>query len=170
MMKRACERCQKHLVAYIHQELSVQQRQRIARHLDVCESCYRSYLEHVDLTRQLTERVPRVGQTYHLSVERVWAALEYDGVHPGRTFRRYSPGYGLVALIAALMLFIPLTLENQTIALSSPVMQPLAIALRATPSSTESAEASALQISLTPGPEGQNQFIIVPSPDAITTP
>src|SRR5574342_236238 len=109
-MMLACKKCQSNLAAYLHRELPPVQRRKIARHLEACERCYRVYLQQQDLAQYLTRSVPLMGQGKQPGYNGVWTAIQQDLTHPRRTAPRSDPArYGFAALVATLMLLIPLT-------------------------------------------------------------
>ena len=161
-----CRKCQHDLVAYIHHELSPARRQRVAKHLDTCNTCYALYLQHQRLARQMKQDVPLIGQGHRPAFERIWAGIQQEV--PRSAFKTYSTRYSLAAVVVMLMLIVPMTMGNGNIPAASPATQPAPLVAQMTPSVTESNTINSLEISLTP--EAKPPKINAPSLDAISTP
>src|SRR4051794_29255149 len=101
----SCNHCQKHLVTYVHRELSPKQQRRVAEHLDLCETCYALYLEHKRIANELARIVPTIGSGRPPAFDRVWAATRLDAAR--RTSNYYPLRYGMAMVAITLVLLIP---------------------------------------------------------------
>jgi anti-sigma factor RsiW len=131
-----CGDCRSNLVAFLHGDVSPLLRRRVARHLDHCPSCYRLYLQELDLMRDLKHEMPLIGAGHQPNFDQVWAAIQHDILKPKRTVPRFHMRYGLAMLALVLVFLLPLTTGNQNLTLAAPPTQPAPLAEHATPSGT----------------------------------
>jgi anti-sigma factor RsiW len=106
-----CRTCQQDLIAYIQRKLKPARRRQIAQHLEGCESCYRVYREYQHLAEELERTVPLIGRGYEPVSETRWLSSSVR--------RPQISSYGLVALVMAFMLIIPLTMGRPGLALAA---------------------------------------------------
>jgi anti-sigma factor RsiW len=120
MFRFTCRYCEARLTAFIHGELPLKARRRIARHLDECPTCYARYLRRRDLADELSRHIPRIGQPERGQLQRVWSGIQAEMTPtPRALYLRRSPRYGLVTLVLLLVMLLPLTMGNQNVAFSS---------------------------------------------------
>ncbi len=148
----SCKQCQRHLVTYIHRELSPKQHRKVAEHLDHCETCFALYLGHKRMANELRRVVPLVGNGRAPTFDRVWAAARLDAAR--RTNNYYPLRYGMAMLAVTFLLLIPFALGRTNQVLAEPPTQPAPL-LRVTPNvtvATEEGVSVAFEISQTPAP------------------
>ena len=163
----SCKYCQKHLVTYIHRELSPKQQRKVAEHLDRCETCYALYLEHKRMANELLRIVPTVSSGRPPAFDRVWAAARLDAAR--RTSNYYPLRYGMAMVAITVLLLIPFALGRTNQVLAEPPTQPAPL-LRVTPNvtvATEEGVSVAFEISQTPAPEKSPATLHL---DVISTP
>jgi len=123
MFNFTCRYCQAQMAAYIHGELPLKARRRIARHLDECPTCYARHNEARELNQQLGYGVPLIGQAQTPQLQRIWAGIQADMTPPPPKKNRYplSLRYSFVAFMLILTFFLlPLTLGNRNVSFSVP--------------------------------------------------
>lgn len=116
--------CRSNMVAYLNGELSLRARRRVARYIDSDDVCYVEYLRQRDLQRELTRRIPAIGQPEAGQLDRIWSAIQAD-LNPPRSPATLSlrARYGLLGMAMALLLAMPLTMGN-SVAAFNPASQP----------------------------------------------
>jgi len=120
MFRFTCRYCEARLTAFIHGELPLKARRRIARHLDECPACYAKYQRQRDLADELSRHIPLVGQPRPGQLLRMWSAVQAEmSPAPRALLMRRSPRYGLVTLMLLLVTLLPLTMGNQNVAFGS---------------------------------------------------
>ncbi len=123
MFNFTCRYCQAQMTAYIHGELPLKARRRIARHLDECPTCYARHDKARELDQQMRYSVPLIGQAQTPQLQRIWAGIQADMTPPPPERTRYplSLRYSFVALVLVLTFFLlPLTLGNRNVPFSVP--------------------------------------------------
>jgi predicted anti-sigma-YlaC factor YlaD len=160
-MMFSCKQCQKYLVAYIQRELKPAVQWRVARHLDRCKSCYQLYREHQQLTQDLRQTVPLIGNGYKPSFESLRVSKRYS-----QPPQFYALRYGLAVVVVVLMLIIPLTIGRPGLTLAAALTQPAPHTLAATPNNPAIIATVAFNVNQTPEPLPRE----IPSLDVINTP
>ncbi len=142
--------CKTRMVAYINGELPPAARRRMARYIEGYPTCYAEYIRQREAARELNFRLPLVGQPEKPTLDRIWAAvqseLEADSirlpastsanapVHASdtilrRQWRREPSGfrvrYGVVGLVIAMALVLPLTFGANYTAFAVSLTQPI---------------------------------------------
>jgi anti-sigma factor RsiW len=103
-----CHAVQGHITAYIHGELPLKARRRVAAHLERCSRCKAAYGRQRELVRELERELPRVGQAQSGQLSRVWSKVQKDIQAPApRPTLQYRMSYGLAALILVLVMAVP---------------------------------------------------------------
>lgn len=150
------------MAAYLNGELSPRARRRIARYIEADAACYNEYIRQRDLARELSCEVPLVGQPTAPQLDRIWAAVQAEltpaNPHPFRRSSRMgrstgSARYGLVGMAVALVLALPFTLGNGTVAFAiapqpAPQINPLNAASEAVDVTNDAREVVARRIFL----------------------
>ncbi len=119
-----CRECRSNLVAYLHRELSPARRREIALHLDTCQGCYAAYIEQRDLSHELAQILPRLGNASAPHFERVWNAFQAERAGGRTPDAAYPARYGLAALLFMLALLFPWSLNRGEIIMAAPPTQP----------------------------------------------
>jgi anti-sigma factor RsiW len=141
LMRITCHECQTHLVAYVHDELPMRARRRVAQHISRCDNCYALYAMERNLSNELRSTVPLVGQPNAPQLGRVWAAIQTDMGRSRPVMGGHQARFGLAFIILILALALPWTMDKRQVALALPP-QPAArvvVAMTETPASDESA-------------------------------
>jgi len=115
-----CKDCKFHMTAYLHGELRPKVRQRMTQHIEQCPMCYTVYIQQRDIQRELAYSVPLVGTIGRY--DKMWASIQADMSYPREP--RFQIRFGLVALMLAMALLLPLTLGRQQRALAAVPTQP----------------------------------------------
>lgn len=139
--------CRSRMVAYLHGELTPPVRQRMARYIDESPTCYAEYLRQRDAVRELTWKLPLVGQPDKPQLDNIWSAIqaEMKGHHTSRRRPAIHMRYGFAGMVLALTFLMPFTMGNRDVAFSVP-SQPAPHTLDA----TAIADASGNRIGVTP--------------------
>jgi len=119
MIKFKYRYCKVHMAQYLSGDLSDTTRRRIARYIDECEDCYNEYIRQRNLANQLERELPIFGRPSATTLDNMWASIQAELAQPTdsssgmltyRPQKRQTWGYGLVMLLVALMLLIPLVI------------------------------------------------------------
>lgn len=101
--------CKARMLAYIHGELPPHSRRRMARYLDECPRCYAEYQRQRALIAELQWTLPAFGAASGDQLARIWSRVQADmRRRPGSVRPLYHAGYGLAALMLAVLLLLPL--------------------------------------------------------------
>lgn len=143
-----CHYCQAHLQAYIDGELSPKARRRISQHLDRCTACYNVYAQRRDLSRELQQAIPLVGQRGAPNFKQMWGAIQAELPQPQP--RHFHARYGLALLAFTLMLIVPFTMGHRDISRMPPSPPaPELLEKRETPDVTEPVALATVTASIT---------------------
>lgn len=164
--------CKTRMVAYVNGELPPAARRRMARYIERYPTCYAEYIRQREAARELNFRMPLVGQPEKAALDRIWAAVQSEldtGSQPAsnlpasnlpanqsdtllkqpllrRDWRRESKAfrvrYGVVGLVMAMAVALPLTFGANHTAFAVSLTQP--IPMTATGQPTEDKEAPVL--------------------------
>lgn len=119
-MNYKCRYCKARMQAFIHGELDLKARRRVAQHLDECPLCYKEHLQKRELADKLAARVPLLGKSKPPQLQKIWNAVQRDLQPRPKQHQVPSARYGVAALILVVAMLLPLTLGNSNIALSAP--------------------------------------------------
>ncbi len=120
-MNFACRYCRSRLGAYIHGELDLKARRRIARHLDECPACRADCIAEREIADELSRRMAFVGQLRTPQLRRMWAEIQSETwTEQAIAPRRHPKRYGLAALALLMVMVFPWTLGNQNLPFSIP--------------------------------------------------
>jgi hypothetical protein len=138
--------CRAKMVAYLHGELTPEARGRIARYIDGSPACYAEYLRQRDTVRELTWKIPLVGQPDKPQLDNIWSAIqaEMKGHTPPKRRVTVQVRYGFAGMVLALTILMPFTMGNRDVQYVP--SQPAPHTLDA----TAVADASGLRIGVTP--------------------
>jgi anti-sigma factor RsiW len=143
-----CRYCRAHLQAYIDGELSLKSRRRVSQHLDRCPACYSIYVQQRDLSRELRQSIPMVGQRGVPDFKQMWGAIQAELPQPQP--RLNQARYGLALLAFTLMLIVPFTMGHRDISLMPPSPPaPQLLEKHETPDVTEPAAVATAAASIT---------------------
>lgn len=107
MMMISCHDCRKHIPAYVSRELPTALRRSVGAHLDGCEACYTVYLRQREITHELVQQVPAIGQTNAPHLGKIWNAVQAEMVLPRPSSWSRMPRRQSVATVAlVLVLFV----------------------------------------------------------------
>jgi anti-sigma factor RsiW len=170
----SCQGCQSQLIAYLNRELRPSMRERMARHLDTCPTCYARFMQESQLASELQQGIPLVGRALTPSFDQVWSAFRRGGRGSStRSSTSQSIRYGWAMLAVAVMLVIPMTMGAQQVTLASAPTQPspMQIAQKSTPSGTPlDFEETIPAPTLLQTPEAKPALVARSLPEVITTP
>jgi anti-sigma factor RsiW len=108
-----CHAVQSHLTAYIHGELPLKARRRVAAHLEHCSRCQSAYQRQRARVHELEREVPRIGQPQHGQLARIWSKVQTELHTPSpRPSFRYRAAYGLAAVILMVAMIVPYALSR----------------------------------------------------------
>lgn len=125
MFKLKYRYCKARMAAYLDGELSLDARRRVSRYIDECPDCYREYVRHRELRRELSYRMPLFGMPRTGQLERIWAGIQENVQNTSGYARpRYDIRYSLVALALALAFLLPMALLGEDMAAAITVTQP----------------------------------------------
>lgn len=119
MIKFKYRYCKVHMAQYLSGDLSDTTRRRIARYIDECEDCYNEYIRQRNLANQLERELPSFGRPTEQKLDNMWAAIQTELAAPTtksssmltyRPRKRQTWGYGVVMILVAMMLLIPLAI------------------------------------------------------------
>ncbi|MBC8099104.1 MAG: hypothetical protein H7Y11_06650 [Armatimonadetes bacterium] len=153
------------MVAYLHGELPPAARRRVARYIDRYPACYAEYAKQRDAVRELSFRLPLVGQAETPDFTRMWSAIQTQLASDSAPRRqhprmgmvsRLQLQYGAVGLVLALVLLLPVTFSGTRGALTVSAAQPVP--------ATATAEAN------TPSAEGELVTVLVKTTQVRVTP
>lgn len=118
-----CKHCQERIPAYIHRELPVHVRRRMARHIHNCPRCSFMYRRQRDLEQLLDADLPSFGAPARPQLAGIWAGVQ-SGIRQPRSYahrsiQRLMP-YSVVMMLFFIMLFLPLALADQPALLTVP--------------------------------------------------
>jgi len=132
--------CKIRMVAFVHSELSLKAKRRVARYIDECPACYAEYQRVRELKRELDYRLPTFAQPKNGQLDRVWMAIssELNTRRPHRTvFQRYRASTSAAVIVLLIALLLPLTMGNSSVSRASatpPVpTNPISVATTDTP-------------------------------------
>lgn len=108
-----CRYTRARIPALINQELPLNARRYVARHLDECPTCRAQYEHQKTLRQTLIAEVPRLGQPTAGTLENVWSRIAEDLKTPAAPAPSHLPvlrtvGYGFAAAMVGLALLLPL--------------------------------------------------------------
>ncbi|MFN8376638.1 MAG: zf-HC2 domain-containing protein, partial [Anaerolineae bacterium] len=109
-----CRAVQAKLTAYIHGELPLKARRRVAAHLEHCPRCQSAYQRERELVHELERELPRVGQGHKTELARVWSKVQREIYAPEtpRPTLHYRASYGVAALMLMLAMVVPYALSR----------------------------------------------------------
>jgi anti-sigma factor RsiW len=108
-----CHAVQTHLTAYIHGELPLKARRRVAAHLERCARCQAVYQRQRKQVHELEYEIPRIGQPQAGQLKRVWSNVQQELQTPApRPSFRYRASYGLAALFLVVAMIVPYVLSR----------------------------------------------------------
>lgn len=107
-----CRYARARIPAFINQELPINARRYVARHLDECPACRAQFEAQKTLRQTLMAEVPRLGQPASGALENVWSRIAADlqapaASHPLRTPFRTAV-YGFSAALVGLTMMLPM--------------------------------------------------------------
>lgn len=121
-----CRHCRQHLDAYIAGELPPKTRNRLARHLDQCESCYQAYRQHGELRTDLQHGVPLVGKGHAPDFDALWTVIKSEIATAEKPRMSEYPLRLSVALaMFVLLAFLPLLMSGRDVTAASLPLQPV---------------------------------------------
>lgn len=131
-----CHYTRARIPAFINQELPLQTRRYVGRHLDRCPACRAKYEQQKTVKQELVRALPRFGQPDNLALERIWNHIQAElkpEPPPKRapiSFKSYSMG----GLVAGLLLILLLPLAGSAGSMAVPNHpSPQTLALTETP-------------------------------------
>jgi predicted anti-sigma-YlaC factor YlaD len=151
MLKLRCRYTKARLSAYLKQELSVNHRRYVARHLESCPECQQRYQTMKQLSTELDRELPRFGAPTQQQLNAMWGNIQAELNAPITLKRRFAFNLGLVAVLVFSIVATPFLLGHRNMAvptIDSRVM-PIESITFTTPTSTPTAVAL---VSLTPSP------------------
>ena len=111
--------CQVHMAGYLSGDLPEGTRRRVARFIHECQDCYQEYRRQRALTERLQRNIPTLGQPSAQQLDKVWQSLQSQLVpasapracRPRRSPATASVSYGLIMIVLAVTLLLPLALD-----------------------------------------------------------
>jgi anti-sigma factor RsiW len=107
-----CRYTRARIPAFINQELPINARRYVARHLDECPACRAQFEHQKTLRHTLMAEVPRLGQPTAGTLENVWSRIAADLKEPAPAPTHLpvlrTVGYGFAAAMVGLALLLPL--------------------------------------------------------------
>lgn len=108
-----CRYTRARIPAFINQELPINARRYVARHLDECAACRAQFEAQKSLRYTLMAEMPRLGQPATTTLENVWARVSADLKAPAEPKPSFLPtlrtaAYGFVAALMGLAMLMPL--------------------------------------------------------------
>jgi hypothetical protein len=107
-----CRYTRARIPAFINQELPINARRYVARHLDECPTCRAQHEHQKTLRHTLMAEVPRLGQPTAGTLENVWSRIAADLNAPAAPAPHLpvlrTVGYGFAAAMVGLALLLPL--------------------------------------------------------------
>lgn len=138
-----CNDCRGFLPAYISRTLPPLPRQKVAAHLDSCETCYAAYVQQRDIERELTQQVPLIGRADSPRLNRIWTAVQGEMARPRRAaLRRIPARYHLVTIVAIVGLLLP------SLGFQALHQRQMALALPVQPTPTETIEVTSQTVAM----------------------
>jgi hypothetical protein len=96
----------KHLLtAYVHDQLSRLERNRVAVHVRMCADCRDALRREERLAQDIARDMPRIGQLRRGQLSRLWPAIWLDFRTP-RRLSHWLPSYGVVLALMLLCAFV----------------------------------------------------------------
>lgn len=141
-MNFQCRYTRARMNAFIHGELHLKARRRIARHLDGCTACHDRYVQQREVADQLSRRIVYLGQPRTPQLNRMWSAIQLETVSPLSSPRRDPRRYGLIALLLLLVVLFPWTMGNQNVPFTVPTQPVPSSSATASPRNTASRPAA----------------------------
>jgi anti-sigma factor RsiW len=112
MMMLKCRYARARIPAFINQELPINARRYVARHLDECPACRAQFEAQKTLRHTLMAEVPRLGQPTSGALENVWSRIAADlqapAVPPPPRTPFRTAAYGFAAALFGLGMLLPL--------------------------------------------------------------
>lgn len=107
-----CRYARARIPAFINQELPINARRYVARHLDECPACRAQFEAQKTLRQTLMAEVPRLGQPTSSALENVWSRIAADLQAPAAPLPTRTPfrtaAYGFAAALFGLGMMLPL--------------------------------------------------------------
>jgi hypothetical protein len=107
-----CRYARARIPAFINQELPINARRYVARHLDECPACRAQFEAQKTLRQILMAEVPRLGQPTSGALENVWSRIAADLQAPAAPLPTRTPfrtaAYGFAAALFGLGMMLPL--------------------------------------------------------------
>lgn len=119
MIKFKYRYCKVHMAQYLSGDLPDTTRRRIARYIDECDDCYNEYIQQRNLANQLERELPVLGRPSATKLDSIWASIQSELETPTQTSsdmlmirpqKRQTWTYGLVMLMVAFMMMVPLAI------------------------------------------------------------
>jgi anti-sigma factor RsiW len=110
-MMLKCRYARARIPAFINQELPVNARRYVARHLDECPACRAQFESQKTLRHTLMAEVPRLGKPTSGTLENVWSRIAADLQAPPPAPTRTpfcTAAYGFAAALFGLGMLLPL--------------------------------------------------------------
>ena len=165
-----CRYTRARIPAFINQELPVNARRYVARHLDECPVCRAQYETQKTLRHTLMAEVPRLGQPANGALDMMWSRIATELQTPTlpaptRTSALRSAAYGFAATLAGLAMMMPLAAHLTP-------MDPLPRAVRPAPVTHVSTDITSEALLTASAQATQVAFVVdyEPSIDAYNTP
>ncbi len=122
MKSLTCNECRTLLPGYIQRELSRETRGRVSAHIDSCNGCYSIYLQHREVTGELRQLLPAIGQADAPRLEHIWSVVQTGLGRPRVSPIQKDPArYGIAALVIATAVLLPWLINQQRLSLSLPL-------------------------------------------------
>lgn len=117
-----CGECRTLLPGYTGRELSREARARVASHIDTCNACYSVYLQHREITGELRQLLPVIGQADAPRLENIWSAVQTGLSQPRISPLQKDPArFGIAALVVAAAILLPWLINQQRLGMALPL-------------------------------------------------
>lgn len=118
------------MAAYLDGELPVKTRRFIARQIDENPLCYQEYIRARQTKQTLERELPVFGRAGQKQLDAIWANIQAEmqtrETRPVVTNRpRYTWGYGLAAIVFAMILLAPFALDASRVNAATIPQHPL---------------------------------------------
>ncbi len=117
-----CHYTRARIPALINQELPIQTRRYVARHLDHCSACRAEFERQKTVKQELMRELPHFGKPDESALERIWAQVQSDlrPAAPRHNTRLPLKSYSFGGIIAGLLLVLLLPIAGNAGTMSVP--------------------------------------------------
>lgn len=121
MLSFDCQYVRARLSSFANGDLAPDLRQRVAKHLDDCESCSHEYERYRKMVRTLRMDMPVIGNPNSDNLKRIWATIEQEIPTRSKTsWPTFTPQSFVLGVFLTFIFIVPLVLGQVNTSINLP--------------------------------------------------